>query len=166
MGKRGPRPTPTAILRMRGSWLAKTRGEEPMPDIVDPDCAPDWLNDDAAAEWDNVIPLIRAMRIFSAVDTGALARYCDVLARWKKASAFIAKNGESFPIKSETGVVRGFAVFPQATQYIKLGQMLGRLEAEFGMTPSSRSSVKVVDKPKLGADRFFGSGNVIGKVGA
>jgi len=31
MAKRGPPPTPTKILKMRGSWRADGRGEEPEP---------------------------------------------------------------------------------------------------------------------------------------
>jgi phage terminase small subunit len=55
MGLRGPQPTPTAILRARGSWLVNHRKDEPQPEKGGPPC-PRWLNKDARKIWKALIP--------------------------------------------------------------------------------------------------------------
>jgi hypothetical protein len=42
MGKRGPPPTPTPILQLRGSWRGKLNRDEPQPEPVAPE-KPSWL---------------------------------------------------------------------------------------------------------------------------
>lgn len=53
MGKRGPAPTPTNILKLRGSTLVterRLRSEVKGP-TGNPEC-PDWLDEDAKAMWE------------------------------------------------------------------------------------------------------------------
>jgi len=120
MGRRGPPRTPTAVLAQRGSWLAKTRPNEPRPAVESPD-RPDWLNDEAAAVWDQVVPFLLEIGVLSRVDSNALARYC-------------------------VGVVRFQRLFnhpnAQVTAVSKLAAQLLRLEKQFGMTPSARQSIQ------------------------
>ena len=56
MGKRGPTRTPTSVLKLRGSWRAKTRGDEPTPQEGVPE-SPDWLSEDEQSVWDRLTPL-------------------------------------------------------------------------------------------------------------
>ena len=52
MGRRGPQPTPTAILENRGSWLAvhrKDAGEDRLADMPAP---PQWLADKYREHWE------------------------------------------------------------------------------------------------------------------
>ena len=48
IGKRGPPPTPTPILKLSGSWRVNQRHNEPQPEPGPPD-KPDWLDDYAHA---------------------------------------------------------------------------------------------------------------------
>ena len=59
MGKRGPRPTPTAVLRARGSRRADRNPDrlEPEPPPGPPEC-PAWLNADAKVVWDQMVALL------------------------------------------------------------------------------------------------------------
>ncbi|MBS0195993.1 MAG: phage terminase small subunit P27 family [Planctomycetes bacterium] len=142
MGKRGPRPQPTRLLRLKGSWRGNINKHEPPTIAGDPTC-PDWLDEEAKAMWGHVVPLLRAMNLLSKADGNALSRYCHLCSRWLKAEKFLQKYGESYPLKDAGGNVRCFMAWPQSSVAAKLARELARLEQEFGLTPSARSRLDV-----------------------
>src|SRR6266404_4941253 len=144
MGKRGPSPTPTAVIKLRGSTLVSKRREvsEARGPVGRPD-PPDWLDTDAKAMWDQLLPHLENMGVLSPIDGNALARYCRLWSRWRKAEAFIDQRGEIYPLKDEGGQVKCFQQWPQVAIASKLALQLTRLEQEFGMTPSARSRIQV-----------------------
>lgn len=147
MGKRGPRPTPTSVLKLRGSTLVTPEREasEVHGPTGTPDC-PDWLDDQAKAAWDEIVPLLQDMGILTRIDGNALARYCRLWSRWRKMEAFIEEKGEMYPLRAEDGSVKYFQQWPQVAIANKLAQQLTRLEQEFGLTPSARTRIHV-DRP-------------------
>ena len=161
MGRRGPAPTPTNILKLRGSTLVSKRREksEPKAPVGKPRC-PDWLDQDAKAAWKQVAPLLEAMGVLTRIDVNALARYCRLWSRWRKAEAFLDQHGEMYPLKHDNGQVKYMQPWPQVAIAGKLAQQLTRLEQEFGMTPAARTRIQVnnaiaqtqTNDPK---DRFF-----------
>lgn len=80
--------------------------------------------------------------MLTRIDGNALARYCQYFSRWQKAEQFLKKNGDVYPLKDENGKVKYLQQFPQVAIAHKLGALLTRLEAEFGMTPSARSRIQ------------------------
>lgn len=134
MGKRGPTKTPTAIIKARGSWRAKTRDAE--PEVAEPlvELPPAWLtNDDALECWHRLRPLLGWMR---ATDTNIFARYCDTWGRYRQrcielAGAVVTEQKESLDAR-----------------VAKLAELLLRMEAQIGLTPSARTGVKVDEKPR------------------
>src|SRR5580765_2397007 len=100
MGARGPAPTPTAILQLRGSWRAKTRTGEPQPQRGKPKC-PKSFNREQTTTWRRLCRMLDQMNILTAVDGHQLERYCIYLCRWRACEEFIARNGISYPIKSD-----------------------------------------------------------------
>jgi len=155
MGKRGPAPTPTKILKMRGSWRADGRGEEPEPSNEIVQC-PAWLSYAAKGIWKQTTELLDGMGILSNTDTNALARYCHMFVRWKKAEKFIEEHGETYTVRDH-GEIKSIRQYPQVVIAHKLALALLRLEQEFGLTPSARVGLtvtKVKDK-KNSKDRFF-----------
>lgn len=149
MGRRGPPPTPTAILRQRGSHRANERPKEPTLVPGRPQC-PQWLRGDARRAWKKLIPMLEAMGVLSRSDGNAIARYCDLLAQWREVRVWCDQNGTSYPIRKlnpETGelYVVGFKLFPQVRLANEYATLLLRLEREFGLTPSARARLAMGD---------------------
>ena len=79
------------------------------------------------------------MRVLTRSDAIAVAQLAEYLARWKRATASIAKFGDVMPIKDERGQVRGLKRSPYVAMQIEYGMMLHRFMAEFGMSPAARA---------------------------
>ena len=142
MGTRGPPPTPTKILAMRGSWRAGRNPAEPRPEPGRPRC-PKWLDTDAKAAWRRLVPQLDRMGVLTRIDGNALTRYCTLFSRWKKAEQFLQERGEVYLDKDESGRVKGVRPYPQARMAAQLSEQLLRFENHFGMTPSARTRLSV-----------------------
>ncbi len=102
------------------------------------------------------------MGVLTRVDGNALARYCRLWSRWRKAESFIEEKGEMYPLRDDKGGVKCFMQWPQVAIANKLAQQLTRLEQEFGMTPSARARLQVASSD-MGVtgnakSRFFEAG--------
>lgn len=163
MGRRGPAPTPTAVLKLRGSTLVTKRRER--SEAKGPSgkpCCPQWLDTDAKAMWRQLVPQLQTMGVLTRVDSNALARYCRLWSRWRKAEDFIDRHGEMYTLRDEAGKPRYVQQFPQVSIAAKLAQQLTRLEQEFGMTPSARARMQCAPRDAQeaphGKARFFDAG--------
>ena len=158
MGRRGPAPTPTQKLALAGSWRADRNKAEPQPEASNLS-PPEWVSEEAKACWAEIAPQLDRMGVLKRIDENALARYCQLWSRWKAAELFIARHGETYPIKDGQGNVKYIQQLPQVAIASKLAQQLTRLEQEFGMTPSARTRIEV-DMPSAVTDksRFFETG--------
>jgi len=156
MGKRGPAPTPTKILKMRGSWRADGRGEEPEPSSEIIRC-PAWLSHEAKGVWKQTTELLDEMGILSNTDTNALARYCHMFVRWKEAEKFIEEHGEVYVVRDKLEEIQSIRQYPQVVIAHKLALALLRLEQEFGLTPSARVGLTVTKakEKENSKERFF-----------
>src|SRR5438128_161686 len=143
MGRRGPKPTPTNVLKLRGTARASPTRNEPPPGPRVPRC-PGWLDDQAKHCWRQLVPELVAMRVLAVVDRNALARYCTLWSRWKAAELFLQKHGSVYTLKGEDGSVRCVQQFPQVAIAHRLALALSRMEAEFGMTPSGRARIQAL----------------------
>lgn len=156
MGQRGPKRTPTALLQARGSWLGKQRAVDGEPVALPfDDTPPPWLTTEAVAAWRTLVAQLSAVRILSATDRIALARYVQGWSRWLAADAIVQREGMIVD-----GANGARVPHPAATLALKLGEQLARLEATFGLTPSSRSGLRAAPEPPTPspADRHFGTG--------
>ena len=141
MGERGPAPTPTPILKMRGSWRAKRNKRQPKSATGRPMC-PQWIDARAKSAWKVLVPQLEAMQVLTKVDRNALTRYCQVFATWRHHQEFINKHGTVYPVKDAEGKPAGFKEFPQVAIAMKLADQLLRLEQQFGLTPAARARLQ------------------------
>lgn len=147
MGTRGPSPTPTPVLELRGSWRAGTRANEPKPEKTRPK-APKWLEPEARQAFLYLSRHLDALGVLTRLDQNALARYATLWSRYRKAEAFLAKHGDTYVVHGKPGPngEKGQPIlksYPQWRHALALAQELVRLEREFGLTPSARTRLSV-----------------------
>lgn len=157
MGNRGPPPTPTKVLKLRGSRRGNMNKNEPEPETGRPKC-PSWINTRAKRYWKVLIPMLDQMGVLTKIDGNSLTRYVVMLARWRACIEFLEEHGDTYPTKRAykgpdgkfREMVTGFANFPQVSESQKLAESLLRLEDRFGLTPSARARLEVPNKPAAG----------------
>ena len=142
MGHRGPPPTPSNVLKLRGSWRGSRNPAEPTPEPGRPRC-PKWLDPYAKAAWRRLVPQLEAMGVLTKADGHALSRYCVLWGRWRKAEEFLQSRGDSYLAKDSDGNVKGLRPYPQVRMAGQLAEQLLRLEQQFGLTPSARTRIEV-----------------------
>lgn len=157
MSKPGPRPTPTRVLKLRGSWRDKRGAKEPQPKVAKVE-APVWLREDARRAFEAIAEQLHATGVLTVADAGALARYADLCVQYRRASEFVAKHGDVYLTSGrpgpngEPGRPTGFQTYPQAKRLLHLAQALLQLEREFGLTPAARVGLRADTPPPLESD--------------
>lgn len=138
MAKRGPKPTPTALLKLRGSWRAKGRGEEPEPPVSIP-TAPKFLKGEALAEWDRITVLLAKVGCVAEQDRALLSAYCIEWARYVRAN-----NQLRFVRSLLATTTRGTKMAHPLIRVSDraLANML-RICQEFGLSPAARTQLNV-----------------------
>lgn len=130
--KRGPKPKPTALKILEGAQPCRINGDEPaiVPGSTEP---PDWMTPEsyslALELWNEVVPILAAGRVLSVGDRANLILLCLLYREWR----------------TDLGDRKAIDQFV-------------RLSLEFGLTPSSRSRIKVAaEKPKDELEDFLGT---------
>lgn len=136
--KRGPKPKPNALKRLTGNPGKRPLNDaEPVPQ-KSAAVAPAWLTKDAREVWERVAPQLAGLGILTELDEGTLARYCTEWTIWHKAR----KRVNTLGVMLET-TGGNYMQNPAVGVLHSSDKILRAIEAEFGMTPSSRSRVKV-----------------------
>ena len=136
----GGRPRkPTALKRLQGNpGHRPLNAGEPQPE-PDSGYCPRWLSVEARREWRRVVPELMACGLLTVVDRAALEAYCEAYALWRRATLTMRKHG--LTVTTETGYVQQVPAVSIANNALKL---MRAFMTEFGMTPSSRSRVSVL----------------------
>jgi len=156
MGKRGTKPLPTAVINIRGGTQHYHRkkedlDQEPQPDPNIPPC-PDHLDLKAKQEWIRMAKELDECGILTNLDMAVFASYCNSYSRWVRATNQVKKQG------SVITTPRGYKQQnPNLAIANKAEEMMIRAATQMGITPSSRSQIRRVDKkPKENSkERFF-----------
>ncbi len=146
---RGRKPKPTALKILEGNPGKRTLNDrEPLPPEGIPEC-PEFLDEEARAEWDRLAALLGRMKLLTVADRSALAAYCTVYSRWVEAERQVKQYGtvilspnKKFPMKS-----------PHLTIADQALETMRKFMVEFGLTPSSRSRIRVPEDSQA-ADEF------------
>jgi P27 family predicted phage terminase small subunit len=139
--ERGPSRTrtPTPLLKLRGSKLAAAReATEPKYDADLPQ-PPLHLSDDAQTEWDAIVPQLERAGVLRNVDRTALIAYVTCYAIFMEASEGLLVGGK-LVVEDAKG---DESANPRTAIMFSALKELHHWLAEFGMTPASRSFVKV-----------------------
>ena len=138
---RGRKPKPTETKKLEGNPGKRAlNNQEPQPDIAIPECPP-HLEGEAKKEFQRITAELVKLKILSNVDRAAIVGYCQAWGDYVNATKQIKKEGEVLYSDKGNAYLNPW----KNIQTSALDRML-RFSAEFGMTPSSRTRIKV-DKP-------------------
>ena len=142
MGRRGPRPKPTAVLRLAGSRRADEplRRVEPKPELGAPNPAT-WLKGEALREWKRVAPELERTGVLALIDRSALIGHCEAWADFVTATRRVHAEG-----MTSTGSQGQQVPHPCLKAKAEASMRLIRYAQELGLSPSARS--RIVAAPK------------------
>jgi P27 family predicted phage terminase small subunit len=113
---------------------------------------PDFLSDEAKAEWARIVPQLRALGLLTHLDTPVLAAYCQSYARWVAAERILAKlaaedpEGQGFMIK---GTMAAAIINPVVKIARASAQDMLRFASEFGFSPAARTRIQAGISPEV-----------------
>jgi P27 family predicted phage terminase small subunit len=152
MGRRGRIPKPSSLKRLLGNpGRRPLNDDEPVPppgEIL----PPSFVQPEAMSYWNALSTLLIAMRLLTVADVYALGMLCNLLARQEQLEKFLMRRGPSgttYVVKDNNGTIIRVAEIPQAWEFRANHGMIINLQREFGLTPASRSRLRV--EPVAGA---------------
>lgn len=141
------KPKPTAMRILEGNpGKRPLNKKEPKPVVKRPP-VPKHLNKVARREWNRMVKLLLGQRLITELDRAALAAYCQAWANWVEASEQVEalKARGSLISYTENGYP---VVSPWVGMQKQASAEMHRYLTEFGLTPSSRSKVQVIEEPE------------------
>jgi P27 family predicted phage terminase small subunit len=138
MAGRKPLPTHLKLVEAPPGRTGSTR-TSPSPPLAVPE-PPAHLDERARAKFTAMALMLARAGVMTELDAGALARYAVVWCRWVDAEAEIKRRGPV--VKTEGGNIIQNPFLAVANKC--LAQM-AQLEGEFGLTPSSRSRIRMAE---------------------
>jgi len=168
----GRKPKPTHLKILEGEKNKdRINTSEPKPTPIAPDC-PKFLKGEAKKEWHRVKSQLESLGLLTQIDGTAFAAYCNAFGRWVQTEKMIQKIGiltrppdkAKWPLKTLNDdaemesplkkMIRESGLFifspngllmqsPLLAVSNKAFDQMMRCCIEFGMTPSSRSRLKV-----------------------
>jgi len=128
---------PTNLKILQGTYRPdRANPNEPQPEICIPE-APEFLSDRALQEWQRIAPILEKLGLLSQVDKMALAAYCAAVARLWQAEEQLKIEG--LTVTNERGRRIKNPLVDVANAAAK---QISLFASQFGMSPSTRSSVK------------------------
>jgi len=140
MGRRGPRPQPTALKLVRGNpGKRPLPKDEPRPTLGIGPC-PESLCEEAKAEWVRVVVELEKLEMLTRVDSPSLEAYCGAVVMMRQARKAITADG--LVLNGKFGPVKN----PAVQIHRDCAALVRQFAAEFGLTPSARTRLKAPEK--------------------
>lgn len=154
MGKRGPKRTETAVLKLRGSWLAAKRADAkaaltPSKRVR----CPQWLSPDAKAIWRALSPELYKLGLLDGLSKYPFTVFCQTFAAYRKSVMQLQKTGMVY--RTSKGEILQNPLVRAVNQFADQCLTIAK---EFGLTPSSRLRIDLPTpkaEPEIRKDRFF-----------
>jgi len=134
----GRKPLPTQLKLVKGTARPhRMNPAEPQPSVAVPH-PPEHLDAEAAAKFTDMATLLARHGVMTELDAGALARYVVIWRRWLEAEAEVKRRG---PVVKTVGgnIIQN----PFLAVANKCLAQMGQIESEFGLTPSSRTRIRM-----------------------
>lgn len=137
MATKGRKPKPTAVKVLEGNpGKRELNIYEPKPKRTKLPKCPEWLEDEAQAEWNRLAKNLFELGLLTDLDVQPFASYCQAYARWREAEEFITQHGSI--VKTKSGY---WQQVPQVSIAHQNQKIMMQAAAEFGLTPSARSRI-------------------------
>lgn len=130
MGERGPVPAPDNVRALRGMDPAPARLAA-APGTPE---APAWLEPEAAAEWERVVPELDRLGVLATVDRAVLTTYCSAWSKFVTAERLL--QGDDLVAERRAG--NGPAKNPAWQIWRESATTVAMLAKELFITPNSR----------------------------
>ena len=144
-----PKPKPAALKLLEGRGNGRDSGGRK---VLNPPAfkrlsptPPDWLSDEAAAEWARVMPELERLNLVKVPDAAALVAYCETWARFVTATRLVAEQGI---LHSNS---QGEVTAPWVGVAERAGRELRAFATEFGLTPAAE--MKLATETSDGGDQ-------------
>ena len=118
---------------------------------------PKNLTPQASKVWDSLCELLDSIGVLTIADSLALERLCECYSEIKKADIEIKKYGIIYKVKTSTNDDEVLLKpNPAVTQRADADRRFKAYLIEFGLTPSARTKIEVIEKEEdSNSDRFF-----------
>lgn len=146
MGKRGPKPKPTALRVFEGDpgrLLPRRNGEVQPPRGDSPPEPPDWLGEIGKAVWGHVAPHLHTIGCLTLPDVKLLALYCEAWDELFVSRAVI--EAEGLTLTSDKGTTYAHPAVGIKNRAIQRIRVIG---GEFGMSPAARVGLNLGTQTK------------------
>ena len=139
---RGRKRKPTALKLLEGNrGKRKLNPDEPVPDPLPTDVPPELQDKAAIEEWTRtIVPAIYRRQITEAERVLAIA-HCELWATWRSQVADAARHAHVIAVGKDSRP----APNPARRMANQTLQLLVKVDAELGLTPTSRSRVHAED---------------------
>ena len=145
MTRPGRKSKPTRLKLLRGNPGKRAINKnEPKPELAHNIKCPAWFGKIAKAEWNRITPELQRLKLLTIIDLKGLEAYCLTYQEYVESERVLAKEGRVYETVAKNGE-QAFRARPEVMISQKARQLLKGFLAEFGMTPSSRSGVSIVD---------------------
>ncbi|MDE3017182.1 MAG: phage terminase small subunit P27 family [Pseudomonadota bacterium] len=136
----GRKPLPTHLKIIKGTARSdRINKKEPKPPSIAPE-PPDHLDERAKAKFTEMAAMLARHGVMTELDVSALSRYAVVWCRWVDAENEIKKRGPVVKTAGDNIIQNPFLAVAN-----KCLLQMAQIESEFGLTPSSRSRVRMED---------------------
>ena len=136
---------PTAIKELQGNpGRRPLPKKEPKPKVGKLSC-PRWMNGKAKWAFNELGLQLEKMKVLTHADRKALELLCDSYAEFREAREYVLSNGFTYETTTPAGdkMVRPY---PHVTIYQNAWRRCSDMLKQFGLTPSSRAGVEMIDE--------------------
>jgi P27 family predicted phage terminase small subunit len=149
---RGRKPVPTVVKLARGNpGKRPINRDEPCPDALEPACPEELSDTEARTEWERTIVPAAVRGHITASDRVFAIAHCELWAAWRSQLADAARLA---PVNASQYCPNPAQIMSNKTLLI-----LAKIDAELGLSPTSRARVHVspgaVQKTSKGIERYL-----------